>query len=415
MFGHADIGKVPPVPKAQIKKPAQPAQPSVAAPRSIPTDFKASISTFRRDCLNRVSNPPTNITLYGELIRQPEDLPIQLTQRIKKAVQEHSVSITDDQLINLQKVLASAIAPTRFANNDNQELLSILFDQMAQSGIPLSPVFVNVIKQACKSYAKDLAKYPPSDAVSTFLAQWSTLSSQSSPHYNFDMIDGVPTNYLYQDIRDVMPLLSIDQVSTTKNPESKEARGHAAKLIQERIDTSLTAQHLRQMLLELNEIYSPQTIKPYRTGFRYHFAQIGQGSAKIDTTPAMLVEESVDKVIWQIIQNLTPCESQLQKGEALSDEMHKTVISTSAMAYQLLISIHPFADGNGRTCRMFANYILMRYHLLPATFSTESAKLSMYDDKNRFVESNTKFPQKARTAMIGALTTSYDKLHAGSK
>ena len=30
------------------------------------------------------------------------------------------------------------------------------------------------------------------------------------------------------------------------------------------------------------------------------------------------------------------------------------------------ISIHPFSDGNGRTCRLIADFVLLRSELLPA-------------------------------------------------
>lgn len=412
MFGHAEIKRISPDDlKAQIKKRAQPAQPSVATPGYVPNTFMMSESPSQTTDHNQGSIP-RKLTLYDELISSnsmPEDFVEQLMQIIINAAATPVVTIKPEQLAALRKKLIQETEPTPTADVYSRDLLSILFDQMAQSGIPLSPVFVNEIKQGVKAYVKRRkgTQLDTPVTVQLFLKQWAPLIFDR----NFDMNQGAPTDYRYDNLESVMTLLSHDQVSTTDDPDAAEKRRSAAALILHKIGSPLTAQQLRQILLNLNEIYSPQDKKPYKQGFRYHHAQIGQRDDAIGTTPAMLVEESVDKVIWQIIQNLTPCESQLQKGEALSDEMLKTVIATSAMAYQLLISIHPFADGNGRTCRMFANYILMRYHLLPATFSTESAKLSMYDNDNLFEESNTEFPQKARTAMIGALAASYDLLH----
>jgi hypothetical protein len=43
-------------------------------------------------------------------------------------------------------------------------------------------------------------------------------------------------------------------------------------------------------------------------------------------------------------------------------------LELAALAYQKLVSIHPFADANGRTCRLVADIILQRGGLPPAAF-----------------------------------------------
>ncbi len=405
MFGYAEKEKIPPIHKPSDRRPARPAQ--AFNPRDL-----MSISYN----LKRVSSPP-KITLYGEFITLPEDwtkgFMNRLMDMIKAAAKKYSIEITDDQFTKLQTNLTDALASTSPGDTNTPELLSVLFEQMTENTIPLSTDFINEIKQGCKSYAAEQHKDSATDSVTTFLSQWSNFNPNSS------MGDINPRDYLYKNIDDIMPLLNIDQVSTTKGDDAEENRGRAATLIHGQLKSPLTADQLRIILLDLNGIYSPQSKKPYKQGFRYHHAQIGQDKDAIGTTPAMEVEESVNQVIDKIMNNLAPCESQLQKGESLSDEMLKKVIATSAMAYQLLISIHPFSDGNGRTCRMFANYILMRYGLLPATFSEDSAKQSMYD-KNSFEESDTddpnklNTPEKAYEAMTGALAASLDKLPPSS-
>lgn len=413
MLDHAEIGKVPPAPKQQIRKPAPPAQSANATTHFFPTDRTSELL----DIKNRLqaNKIPPKITLYDRFIFLPEDLPVKLMEIIKQAAQTHSVSINMEQLAAVQKSLAKEIAPTPKLNPDSKELLTILFNEMTINGIPLeSASFVNEIKKGCKHYAEQHLKVQRGQApneVSTFLSQWSTLTSESNPNFSFDMGRGVLTDYQYENIADVMPLLSIDGVSTTKDSETGEKRRSAANLVLDQVNRPLTSEQLRQILLELNKIYSSQKIMPYKQGFRYHSAQIGQGGSAIGTTSATEVENSVDQVINQITTTLEKCESQYKEGTISLDNMLKTVIDTSAMAYQLLISIHPFADGNGRTCRMFANYILMHYHLLPATFSAEDAKLSMYDDNNLLERNNTEFPKKARAAIINALTRSFACLH----
>lgn len=407
MFGYAEKEKIPPVHKPSDRRPTRPAQ-----------SFNPSDLMSIKYNLKRVSSQP-KITLYGKFITLPEDWSKEFMNRlmdiIKTAAKKYSIGITDGQFTVLKKNLTEALASTSPGDTNTPELLSVLFEQMTENTIPLSTDFINEIKQNCKSYAEEagLQKDPATNSVTTFLSQWSNFNPDSS------MGDINPRDYLYKNIDDVMPLLNIDQVSTTKDDDAEKNRSKAADLILGQLKSPLTADQLRIILLDLNKIYSPQSKKPYKQGLRYHSAQIGQGDSAIGTTPAMEVEASVNQVINKIVDNLAPCESQPQKGESLSDEMLKKVIATSAMAYQLLISIHPFSDGNGRTCRMFANYILMRYGLLPATFSADSAKLSMYD-KNSFEENDTDDPKKLNTpekayeAMTTALAASLDKLHSPS-
>lgn len=419
MFGYAEKEKVPPVHKPSNRRPARPAQSSATASYSGPIEYRTSKSLFGEEVkLRHVISQP-KITLYGEFITLPEDFPVRLIQIIEQAAKKHSVLITDDQSAKLQTNLSDTFAPTPGQNTNTLEFLSVLFEQMANANILLSSDFIEEIKKGCKFYAEPLCESSATDSVKEFLLQWSNFNSDSS-------MGGInPTDYQYENIDAVMPLLDIDKVSKTdsseaENVEAEKRRLEAATLIHGQLEEKdLTADQLREILLKLNEIYSPQTIKPYKQGFRYHSVQIGQGDSAIGTTPAIEVEKSVGQVINKIVANLAPCESQLKDSKKLSDEMLKTVIATSAMAYQLLISIHPFSDGNGRTCRMFANYILMRYGLLPATFSEDSAKQSMYDDTPP-KESNTNEPSKLNTptgaymAMIKALATSLDELHSRS-
>ena len=42
------------------------------------------------------------------------------------------------------------------------------------------------------------------------------------------------------------------------------------------------------------------------------------------------------------------------------------------------ISIHPFSDGNGRTCRLIADFVLLRSGLLPACFDDESKNMMVF-------------------------------------
>lgn len=413
MFEHADREKKTFVPQTPSWQPARQAPPCVASSRSVPTDFRTSKSPFGTICLRRVKHVP-KCSLYDKQINSHSlsDVVEKLMEIVEDAAETQLGTITPAQSAALRADLNLATQPTPELDPNTKDLLTILFESMINTEILLKPAFVNEIKKRCITYVNQLNGVQGDThlSVQIFLDRWNALNSK------FDMKRGVPTDYLYQDIADVMPLLSSDNISTTNGPHVEDARNYAAYLVRDQVNVPLTAKQLRQILLNLNNIYAPQRKYPYKQGFRYHSAQIGQESDAIGTTPTSEVEQSVDLVIEHIMSNLKDCETQLGDGKQLTDEMLKTVIATSAMAYQLLISIHPFADGNGRTCRMFANYILMHYHLLPATFSKEDAEQSMYNDRTDQDEKRAmlKYPQGARAAMVDALATSYDSFHPRS-
>ena len=52
-------------------------------------------------------------------------------------------------------------------------------------------------------------------------------------------------------------------------------------------------------------------------------------------------------------------------GQALDEDSLEAVIDLSAWAHAEWVRIHPFANGNGRTARIWANWIFMRYGVPP--------------------------------------------------
>jgi hypothetical protein len=79
---------------------------------------------------------------------------------------------------------------------------------------------------------------------------------------------------------------------------------------------------------------------------------------------------------WEVAGELKAFESTLQRAvasldarypdaDSLDDDGQSAVIELAAWAHAQWVSIHPFANGNGRTARAWANLILMRYGLPP--------------------------------------------------
>lgn len=54
------------------------------------------------------------------------------------------------------------------------------------------------------------------------------------------------------------------------------------------------------------------------------------------------------------------------------------IIEAAARTYSWSVSIQPFKEGNGRTCRMLANYILISYNLPGAIFEKGKANATVY-------------------------------------
>lgn len=78
----------------------------------------------------------------------------------------------------------------------------------------------------------------------------------------------------------------------------------------------------------------------------------------------------------KVAAELAGFEARLQRVVAALDERYPSgseldadglaaVIDLSAWAHAEWVRIHPFANGNGRTARIWANFLLMRYGLPP--------------------------------------------------
>ncbi len=62
--------------------------------------------------------------------------------------------------------------------------------------------------------------------------------------------------------------------------------------------------------------------------------------------------------------------SELESWLNEAKNVHPVVLA--AQAHIRLARIHPFVDGNGRTCRLLVNYILMQHGYPPALYKTEN-------------------------------------------
>ncbi len=68
------------------------------------------------------------------------------------------------------------------------------------------------------------------------------------------------------------------------------------------------------------------------------------------------------KTLQQLIEHL---DHSIRPGSALNPDELSAVIEACAWVHGEWVRIHPFANGNGRTARLWANAIAMRYNLPP--------------------------------------------------
>jgi len=85
-----------------------------------------------------------------------------------------------------------------------------------------------------------------------------------------------------------------------------------------------------------------------------------------DYLPGEYVKDEVRAFTYWLANSLAACDEEFSIP---------LVIATAAKAYQWLVSIHPFNDGNGRTSRLVMDYVLLRYGLPPPMLSDTSVAI----------------------------------------
>jgi fido (protein-threonine AMPylation protein) len=78
-----------------------------------------------------------------------------------------------------------------------------------------------------------------------------------------------------------------------------------------------------------------------------------------------LVQGELDEFQKQLRSKVKALDKQIKPGQAPGDDELITVIELCAWAHSEWVRIHPFANGNGRTARILANTLAMRYGLPP--------------------------------------------------
>ncbi len=67
----------------------------------------------------------------------------------------------------------------------------------------------------------------------------------------------------------------------------------------------------------------------------------------------------------KLVQAVERLDAQIPAGESPTEETLDSVIDLCAWVHAEWVRIHPFPNGNGRTARLWANWVAMRYGLPP--------------------------------------------------
>lgn len=186
-------------------------------------------------------------------------------------------------------------------------------------------------------------------------------------------------------------LRCVGSTTLSSNPSSREGWEQANHFIMQWAEDNepLTLDKIAQ----INRIVDPESAGIYRVAGME--ASVGTNFVKCYIVGALVSE--------QMAQFLSP----LEDGLTLVKQKQLNPIDFAARSYQFLISIHPFKNGNGRTCRLIADYLLWRCHLPPPAWNTDvNAAVFLYYPKNVS-------PSKVVLAVYHAVEKSYQILNKG--
>jgi len=87
----------------------------------------------------------------------------------------------------------------------------------------------------------------------------------------------------------------------------------------------------------------------------------------------------------------------------------------AAGAYQKLVSIHPFGDGNGRTCRLAMDYVLLRAGLPPPSLQGEEINLALFGKQKCEFLPKEESTTSAVEAVLAGVQRTYRSLDEGAR
>lgn len=137
----------------------------------------------------------------------------------------------------------------------------------------------------------------------------------------------------------------------------------AAAARQREKPTVEAARRWQALAMQDLEVSDPRYVGAFRgePGLEYIAVRIG---ANYGVDPAD-VAESLKQFEAKLQTLVAELDSMLPPGEEPDTDQLAAIIDLCAWAHSEWVRIHPFANGNGRTARLWANNLAMRYGLPP--------------------------------------------------
>jgi hypothetical protein len=82
-------------------------------------------------------------------------------------------------------------------------------------------------------------------------------------------------------------------------------------------------------------------------------------------TPQWYVARELDQFEQRLQRAVAALDARYPDVDALDEDGMDAVIELAAWAHSEWVRIHPFGNGNGRTARIWANFLLLRYGMRP--------------------------------------------------
>jgi hypothetical protein len=153
--------------------------------------------------------------------------------------------------------------------------------------------------------------------------------------------------------------------------DSSELRRNLSKVLREIRDRAVrremptleSARQWQQGTMTGLDITTPETLGRFRGEDGITNVRVWIGAAE-GVSPKKVASE-LKEFEKRIRRTLAALDKLFPSGAILDVDGLSAVIDLAAWAHAEWIRIHPFANGNGRTARMWANAIFMRYGLDP--------------------------------------------------
>jgi Fic family protein len=139
-----------------------------------------------------------------------------------------------------------------------------------------------------------------------------------------------------------------------------QARDHA---LERRPSTVELAREWQSAVMQGLTPPQPEYVGRFRGEASLKGCEVAIGTAR--GTPSGEVAEELRRFEEKLQRTVEALDALIAPGQELSADEIAAVIDLCAWAHAEWVRIHPFANGNGRTARLWANCLAMRYGLPP--------------------------------------------------